>query len=202
MRKAMMTSLLAVALLLPASAEARWPNGSGSRLRVDADLFAAVADVEGLSPVDAVLLAAICVHESGHRGVRGGVRREMWGPGQVHWKTWGEGLKAAGIAERPEDLLDRSTGVWAAAFVLRQIKDRYGDLTPQRMICLYACGEKAEQWPSCEYAGDIADNLPGVVAELGEGQASLVAALRGQLQGHSLVAPSQGASKAPSVWGL
>lgn len=161
--------IVALAALLLTSAatgvDARWPNGSGSRLRVDGALFDDAAEAFGLTPAHGVLLAAICVHETGNRGVRGGARREMFGPCQVHWATWGGALVGAGIAEQPDDLLDRATGVMAAAFVLSELLRVY-HTTLRQTVCLYGCGEKAEQWPGCEYADEVFDNVSRAAGEL------------------------------------
>jgi hypothetical protein len=176
MAQTLTAALLTAALLMPATAEARWPNGSGSRLRLDHDVFESAAEAFGMSPAEGVLLAAICTHETGHRGVRGGKRNEMWGACQVHWKSWAADLRESGVADKPEDLLDRPVGVLAGALVLSEIRRRYPGSTLRQQVCLYACGEKAEAWSSCGYADEVFDNVPRAAGELLRGKlAGLVA---------------------------
>lgn len=47
---------------------------------------------------------------------------------QVRWKFWGEKLKAAGIAEKEEDLFKPSVSIEAKGFILRLLIDQHGSL--------------------------------------------------------------------------
>lgn len=160
-------ALAVVLLLAPSQAQARWPNGSAGRLQAAWPLLQEAADAAGLPPGFEVVLAAVCVHETGLRGLRGGLRREMFGPCQVHWRSWGARLAEAGVADRAEELLDVQVGVLAGAFVLAWLLQEYSNRAPAVAVCAYGCGEKAEAWERCEYSAAVAENVGLVLDVIG-----------------------------------
>uniref|UniRef100_A0A6M3KSX5 Transglycosylase n=1 Tax=viral metagenome TaxID=1070528 RepID=A0A6M3KSX5_9ZZZZ len=162
-----LAALLTLAiLLLPFSAEARWSPGAGQRIAQDWELIRQAAWVAGLEPRHATLLAAIVAHETHYRPLRGGRRGQMWGPGQVHWASWGELLRRRHIAEEPEDLLDEYVGLLASATVLVQLQRRYSR-SLEITLCLYGIGPRALQYDvDCQYSRAVLANLPRVQAAL------------------------------------
>lgn len=156
MRRLAPAVLFFVALALPCPAAARWPNGTGGRLRAGAEEVVGAAEAFSVDPV---LLASLCAHETGIRPVRGGTDLAHFGPGQVRWSTWSELFAGLDLADEPEDLLDLRTGLEASAAVLLFLEVVYG-AEGDRRLCLYGVGWRAMAWKRCGYSRDVLDNVP------------------------------------------
>jgi len=131
----------------------RWSSAVAERTRAAWPDVVAAAALEGQDPV---LLASIAAYESGMLPVRGGLRNEMWGPGQVHCRTWLRHLRrrhgAPGLT--CGDLLTVQWGLAGAALVLRHaMEEACGQRA--KALCLYGVGPKAAGWRSCAYARDV-----------------------------------------------
>lgn len=169
----MTRSALALALLLaPAGVGARpWPPRATARVARHAETIRVAAETYGVAPA---LLAAVCVHESGLRPVRGGLGAGMWGPCQVAWSVWSDELQAEGIALAPEDLLepDLIAGLLAGAYVLARIRALYPGAEEWRLLCLYASGVVALGWSEgCAYSAAVLRGVRRARVALAAGEA-------------------------------
>ena len=144
-----------VALALPVSA--RWSDQGAARVRSYAGEIHAHAASYGVNPS---LLAGLLVHESQMTAIQGGTRAECFGPGQIHWLTWGPILRGQGIAQQAEDLLDVHRGVEAAAAVLGAIRALHPRAADWKILCLYGTGSKALKFnESCSYSRAVLANV-------------------------------------------
>ncbi len=140
-----------------AQAQVRWTPGTEARVQKYAEDIRTAAESWGVEPG---LLAAIAVQETGMRPIRGGTRDEMWGPCQVHWRTWGWLLRWLSIAERPRDLLQAAVGLDAGAAVLSYQRARWGRPW-QLTVCLYSSGVQALRFErDCRYSRAVWAMLP------------------------------------------
>jgi len=164
--------VLAVAFW-PRSAEARWSAGAAERITEHRDLILLAADVAGVDPV---LLASIAAHETLAQAIPSGAldadgRPLEWGTMQIRWRAWGRKLRAAGVATRPEDLLDTGVGYLAGAWVLAYIQRAHTPRTPALLCCMYSIGEDALRYLyGCGYSQDVEGNLPRAAAALWRGR--------------------------------
>ena len=152
---------LGLALFLPRAAHARWSPGAAERIREQAPMIRLAAELTGTDPV---LLAAIGAHETHAQAVAGGADDGSgpccWGPLQVAWRWWGDDLAEAGIALRPEELLDPGVGWLAGAFVLAEKRRRYQPRTQALWLCLFGVGAEALRYErDCLYSRQVQANL-------------------------------------------
>ena len=152
---------LLLSALIPRCAHARWSPSAAERIREQAPLIRLAAELTGVDPV---LLAAIGAHETHAMAVAGGANDGgapcCWGPLQVSWRWWGDDLAEAGIALRPEELLDPGVGWLAGAYVLAETRRRYQPRTQALWLCLYGVGAEALSYElDCAYSRATLANL-------------------------------------------
>lgn len=146
-------AMLVLAIFFAKRAEAATPWTPVVAARV-VEVWPDVVQVADEYGVDPVTLAAQAAVETGLRGLRGKYNADVWGVGQISWKWHGRRLRAAGIAEKAQDLLLFLPGLRAQALVLRYVLG----LAPKgRALCAFGAGSKPlrERWVSCRYSRTV-----------------------------------------------
>ena len=112
------------------------------------------AEVEAgadLAGMHAVRFAALLAVETGMRPMDGWYE-DVIGVGQVSWRDWAPLLRGEGW--RGDDVrYDPYWGALAAGRVLGQLRIWYPGKSDALLVCLYACGPRAEKFKrSCTYS--------------------------------------------------
>jgi hypothetical protein len=161
---ATLLTLATLAALAPAPAQARWSQAAAVNVQESWDLIRQAAWMAGIED-QAPVLAALLANESNLSAIRGRYHADIWGPGQIHWSTWGPLLKIRGVAKCPEDLMiDLYTGILATAVVLAHLRETYPERSLDLVICLYGVGSLALSFVTdCEYSREVMDNVVRVL---------------------------------------
>ena len=155
----------------------RWGSNIESRLHTHWDTIVKVSRDQGISPV---LLAAICVYETGLRPIRGGRNNEMYGPCQVNCRANIHYLREH-ISEdfTCDDMLKMKTGLLAGAVMVGHFLDYNKPL--KSTLCGYGSGIVGLEWSTCPYQRGVYYIKRHVIRSIG--YAELYSLIRSSYEG-------------------